>query len=224
MKITTVNQVIHTAGIKVLVYGRAGVGKTVLCSTAPRPLIISAEGGLLSIRHTNLPVIEVKSIQDVWDAHTWLSSNKDAAHVDTVCMDSLSEIAEVVLSNERKKSSDPRQAYGGLADQMIQLVKAFRDLPGKNVVVTAKQVAVTNSVTGVSTYGPKAPGQQVGPDLPYLFDEVFHADVAKDNTGKTYHYLRTKANATVEAKDRSGVLDEIEYPDLTNIFNKIRGT
>lgn len=223
MQITTTDKAVQSTGIKVLVYGRAGMGKTTLCGTAPRPLIISAESGLLPLRHKKLPVIEVKNIQDVWDAYNWCRTNPHAAHIDTICLDSLSEIAEVVLAAEKKKSKDPRQAYGGLIDEMIGLVKAFRDLPHKNVVVTAKESTETNAVTGVVRSSPSAPGKTVGPELPYLFDEVFYAATGKDNTGKTYHYLRTRPDAMVDAKDRSGVLDEIEYPDLTHIFNKIKG-
>jgi len=223
LKFTTTDKVAQEAGVKVLVYGRAGMGKTTLCGTAPSPLIISAESGLLPLRGKSIPVVEVKTIQDVWDVYKWCASDPQAAHIQTVCLDSLSEIAEVVLAAEKKKSKDPRQAYGGLIDEMIGLVKGFRDLPGKHVVVTAKETATTNPVTGVTRHGPKAPGQTVGPELPYLFDEVFHASVGKDNTGKVFHYLRTHADAMVDAKDRSGVLDEVEYPDLTHIFNKIRG-
>jgi hypothetical protein len=221
LKIVTTDQLAQRNGIKVLVYGRAGMGKTTLCGTAPAPLIISAESGLMPLRHKKIPVIEVTEIKDVWDAFTWLRSSAEARHVRTVCLDSLSEIAEKVLEAEKKKTKDGRAAYGGLIDQMIPLTKAFRDLPGKHVVVTAKEDQTVNGVTGVSRYAPKAPGQTVGPELPYLFDEVFHASVGKDANGATYYYLRTKPDAQVDAKDRSGVLAEIEYPDLTAIFNKI---
>lgn len=221
MKVTTTDAVAKDQGIKVLVYGRAGMGKTTLCGTAPRPLIISAESGLLPLRHLRIPVIEVKNIKDVWDAYNWTTSSREAAYIDTICLDSLSEIAEVVLSAEKKKSRDPRQAYGGLIDEMIGLVKGFRDLPRKHVVVTAKEVATANPINGITRLGPHAPGQSVGPALPYLFDEVFHASVGRDATGASYYYLRTRPDPQVDAKDRSGVLDELEYPHLGNIFAKI---
>jgi hypothetical protein len=67
------------------------------------------------------------------------------------------------------------------------------------------------------------PGQKLGPQLPYLFDEVFHMGVASDPQGKKYRYLQTEADLQHDAKDRSGLLDAYEAPDLTAIFNKIRG-
>ncbi len=210
----------RTHGIKVLVYGRAGMGKTHLCGTAPSPLIISAEAGLLTLKAKKIPVILVTSVQDVWDAYTWCATKAKANGIQTICLDSISEIAEKVLSNEKKKTKDPRAAYGELGTQTIDLVKGFRDLVGFNVVVTAKEATKTDSL-GVVKAEPTSPGQQIGQALPYLFDEVFHAAKGLDNTGKEYHYLRTRASISSEGKDRSGALDEIEYPDLAHIFGKI---
>lgn len=212
----------NTGGIKCLVYGKAGTGKTTLCGTAPAPLIISAEGGLLSLRGKDLPVLKVTDAQSVWDALAWCQSGAAAkAGIQTVCLDSISEIVERILANEKKKTKDPRQAYGEMAGIAIDIVKGFRDLPNMHVLVTAKEATGSDAITGVSRAQPTAPGQQVGPALPYLFDEVFHAATDKDPQGTTYHYLRTQAAFNADAKDRSGVLDEIEYPDLTAIFNKI---
>jgi hypothetical protein len=211
-------------GVKILVYGRAGMGKTTLCGTAPSPVIISAEAGLLSLRSKKIPVLLVTSIQDVWDAYTWCQTKARAAGIRTVCLDSISEITEKALTTAKKKKNDPRAAYGDMATETIDLVKAFRDLSGFHVVVTAKETTKVDPITNVGRSEPTAPGQQVGPALPYLFDEVFHASTGQDNVGKTYHYLRTRASFNADAKDRSGALDEIEYPDLGNIITKIMGT
>ena len=208
-------------GVKALVYGAAGVGKTTLCGTAPSPLIISAEAGLLSLRRKNIPVLIVNSIQDVRDALAWCKVNAVAQKIQTVCLDSISEITETCLTDHKKRTKDPRAAYGDMATEIVELVKSFRDLPSLHVLVTAKQVVYTDPISGSNKAGPTAPGQTVGPALPYLFDEVFHAATDKDGAGQTYHYLRTKASYNADAKDRSGSLDEIEFPDMTNVINKI---
>jgi len=208
-------------GVKVLVYGRAGMGKTTLCGTAPAPLIISAEAGLLSLRKKKIPVITVTTAQDVWDALNWCAGQAAKNGIKTICLDSISEIVEKNLSAAKAKSKDPRAAYGDMADQSITIVKAFRDLPGFNVVVTAKEQTKADPITNVSRAEPSCPGQQVGPALPYLFDEVFHAATGQDQQNKTFHYLRTRASFNADAKDRSGALEEFEAPDLTAIFAKI---
>lgn len=221
VEVTTTDKESARHGVKVLVYGRAGMGKTLLCSTAPAPLIISAEAGLLTLRKKSIPVLKVSTLQDVWDAYSWVQANARKNGIQTICLDSISEITEKALMAAKKKTADGRAAYGDMASQTIDLVKGFRDLSGFHVVVTAKEETKIDPISNVSRSGPTAPGQQVGPALPYLFDEVFHAHKLTDNAGKEHHVLRTRASFNAEAKDRSGVLDEIEYPDLTNIFKKI---
>ena len=208
-------------GIKALVYGRAGMGKTTLCGTAPAPLIISAEAGLLSLRGKEIPVIIVGDFQEVREALNWCRTEAAKHGVQTICLDSISEIAEKCLNAEKKKTKDPRQAYGETANIVIELVKEFRDLPNFNVLVTSKETIVTDPITGINQARPTAPGQQIGPALPYLFDEVFHASKGQGQDGKEFFYLRTSASQSADAKDRSGVLDEIEYPDFGNIIKKI---
>lgn len=220
---TTTDRVGKVRGVKALIYGRAGMGKTTLCGTAPRPLIISAEAGLMPLRHLQLPVVEVTEYKQLWDVYEWVSRSADARHIDTLCLDSVSEIAEVLLEAAKKRRGDPRQAYGDLVTDTLSLLRAFRDLPDKHVVFIAKQATTVQEVTGVVSYGPMMPGRQVGPALPYVFDLVANANVGRAQDGSTYHYLRTRPDHQYEAKDRSGVLDEIEYPDLSNIFAKIKG-
>ncbi len=227
---TTVSAAALNHGIKVLVYGGAGSGKTRLCGTAPKPIIISAEAGLLTFKKMieegildpNTPVIEVHDIDTVRTAYEWCKQNAAAQGIRTICLDSISEITEKCLAAAKAKTKDPRAAYGDMAGQTIELVKQFRDLAGFHILVTAKQTVATDPVTGVTKAQPTAPGQQVGPALPYLFDEVFHAYTDKEpTTGETYHALRTHAAFNAEAKDRSGVLAEVEFPDLAYIIGKI---
>jgi hypothetical protein len=228
---TTVDKASSNHGIKAMVYGAAGAGKTRLCGTAPKPIILSAESGLLTyskmIKEGTLdpktPVIEPKTIEAVEEAYEWCKNNAAKYGLQTVCLDSISEITEVCLQAEKAKNKDPRAAYGEMAGRVLELIKKFRDLQGLHVLVTCKQTVGKDPVTGVEKAQPKAPGQQVGPDLPYIFDLVLHAYTDKDpKTGATYHALRTKAAFNADAKDRSGMLEEMEYPDMNYLINKIQ--
>lgn len=208
-------------GIKVLTYGAAGAGKTRLCATTGgNPVVISAESGLLSLRDFDLPVIEVSTIADVHDAYAYLQT-EEGRKFDWVCLDSISEIAEVVLSAEKKATRDPRQAYGALAEQMYDLLRAFRDLPGRNVYMSAKMERIKDEQTGAVLYGPSMPGQRLGQGLPYLFDEVFCLRIEKDDQGADSRWLQTQPDFTHQAKDRSGALEQFEPPDLAAIAAKI---
>lgn len=217
-------------GVKMLVYGKAGRGKTTLCATCPAPIILSAESGLLALSNYNLPYAEIRTVDDLTEAFNWAQSSKEARQFQTICIDSISEIGEVVLANAKAqkvngKLIDPRQAYGLLIDQMSTTIRAFRDLPGFHVYVSAKQEMIKDEQTGITLNGPSMPGTKLGPALPYHFDEVFHLDIGRDQaTQKDYRFLRTQPDFQNDAKDRSGKLDAIEFPDLGNIIRKITAT
>lgn len=224
-------------GVKTLVYARAGLGKTVLTATCPAPVLISAESGLLSLREENLlrifgddpsitynlPVIEIKTIDDLIQAEVWARTSPEAAQFQTICLDSITEIAEVVLTNAKGQVKDPRQAYGELIEKMNFTIKAFRDLKGKHVYMSAKEER-NKDESGITLSGPAMPGAKLSQQICYLFDEVFHMGKAKDPASQSeYRYLRTQPDFNYEAKDRSGALAELEYPHLGHIFTKIMG-
>ncbi len=223
IRITTSDQASGAHGIKALVAGLSGVGKTVLCSTAPYPLIISAEKGLLSIAEKKVPVIEVRTIQEVYEVYNFLTQSRESNNYWTVCIDSLTELAEVVLANllKTKGQNDPRKAYGELIPEMSSLIRAFRDLTGKYVLFTSKLEQVKDEATGMLLFGPAMPGQKLGPQIPYFFDEVFALRIGKAQNGNLYRYIQTGPDLQYQAKDRSNYLDFMEPPDLTHIFNKI---
>lgn len=224
-------------GVKCLVYGRAGLGKTMLTCTAPRPMLISAESGLLSLKPENIvrvfgannqyisydiPVWEINTIQDLIAAEVWARTSAEARNYDTICLDSITEIGEKVLSNAKSQVKDPRQAYGELIEKMTTTIKAFRELQGKHVYMSAKEERVKDESTGSTLAGPAMPGQKLGPQLPYLFDEVFNLNKGKDTqTQQEFRYLRTQPDFNYDAKDRSGALAVIEQPHLGYIFSKI---
>lgn len=225
-------------GVKCLVYGPSGYGKTVLNATMPRPLMISAESGALSLKKENLerlfgvghpmvcydvPIIKVTSADDLNDAYRWCTESPEAKNFDSIGLDSISEIAEVILNKLKANVKDPRQAYGEIIPRIQTLVRAFRDLPNKHVLVNAKMEFQKDEATGINKYMASMPGAKLGQQLPYFFDEVFRYGVGKDDKGQDYRFLQTQPDIQYDAKDRSGALAKMEYPFLTTIFNKILG-
>jgi phage nucleotide-binding protein len=208
--------------VKLLVYGQAGAGKTSLIPTLPKPVILSAEGGLLSIADTNLPFMEITSMAELQEAYKWLTSSAEAGEFQSVALDSISEIAEVVLNAEKKINKDPRAAYGAMQEQMADVIRAFRDLPGKHVYMSAK-LEKTQDEMGRVLYAPSMPGNKTGQSLPYFFDEVLALRVEKDAEGNTRRALMTDGDGLWLAKDRSGKLEVWEDADLGEIIKKIGG-
>ena len=208
-------------GVKMLVYGQAGAGKTSLIRTLPDPIVLSAEGGLLSIQDADLPFIEIASMDDLKEAFEWMST-PEGMNFKSVALDSISEIAEVVLNHEKKIAKDPRQAYGAMQEQMADIIRAFRDLPGRHVYMSAKLEKSTDEM-GRILYAPSMPGNKTGQSLPYFFDEVLALRVEKDADGNTQRAIMCDSDGLWLAKDRSGKLGAWEAPDLGEIIAKIGG-
>jgi len=209
-------------GVKLLVYGQAGAGKTSLIRTLPNPVVLSAEGGLLSIQDADLPFIEIANMDDLTEAFAWCKDSKEAAGFQSVALDSISEVAEVVLQHELKRNKDGRAAYGELNTTMQELIRAFRDLPGKHVYMSAK-LEKSQDEMGKLLFNPSMPGKSLTQGLPYFFDEVLALRVEKDGEGNTQRALMCDSDGIWLAKDRSGKLEAWEAPDLGAIISKIGG-
>lgn len=210
------------SGVKMLVYGQAGAGKTSLIPTLPNVIILSAEGGLLSISGSDVPYIEVATMDQLREAYTWLLESTEAKQYESIALDSISEVAEVVLSAEMERSKDGRAAYGELNRTMADLIRAFRDLPGRHVYMSAK-LEKSQDEMGRMLYGPSMPGKALTQQLPYFFDFVFPLRVERDAEGKTQRALMTDSDGLWLAKSRSQALDMWEAPDLGAIIAKISG-
>lgn len=209
-------------GVKLLVHGESGAGKTYMVRTlldGHSPVIISAEGGTLSLRDVSIPVIEVANVADVREAYKFIRDSSEAAQFDWVCIDSLSEVLEVLLADEKEKTADPRQAYGAVIDAGQQLVRSFRDLQGRNVYFSAKQDFVKDD-HGRSFFSLSAPGSKLAQKIPYLLDEVFALRVWEED-GEVKRMLQTGPDGRYQAKDRSGALEFMESPNLAAIARKI---
>lgn len=209
-------------GAKLLVYGQAGAGKTSLIATLPDPIVLSAEGGLLSLHDADIPYIEVNNMATLKEAYTWLIESSESKNFQSVALDSISEIAEVCLNHEKKVAKDPRQAYGAMQEQMADIIRAFRDLPARHVYMSAK-LEKNQDEMGRMLYAPSMPGNKTGQQLPYFFDEVLALRVEKDAEGVTQRALMCDSDGLWLAKDRSGKLEPWEAPHLGDIIGKIAG-
>lgn len=209
-------------GTKCLVYGRAGMGKTYLATTIDRPFIISTEPGLLSLNRFNIPYAKASSLAELHAFADWIARAPEAKHFGTFFIDSVSEVLEIILTQEKIRvgQKEPRKAYNELLGLALDLIRKFRDIVGFNVVFIAKE-EYSQDENGAMMFRPKFPGKQVGIEAPYFFDEVWQLHLMRHTDGKDYRVLRCHPTNQHEAKDRSGTLEAVEPANLTYIFDKI---
>ena len=202
------------------------MGKTTLAATAPKPIIISSEKKLISLKDHDIPVILIENHTDLESAYTFLTTNPKAKRFVTIVLDSISDIAETVLAyfkaNPVDGNTHPQAAYGNLADALGPLIKKFRDINDKNIYTIAKSKMVDDQYTNVSMFSPSMPGRVLPENLPYEFDYVFALRIGETEKGTKFRYLQTQGDIQWLAKG-CDALNSIEKPDLTYIFNKVIG-
>lgn len=203
-------------GAKIVIYGQPKIGKTTLCATAPSPLILSFEKGLLSLRRHNLPYIEINSIAELANILVWLRTDAKSKQFQTICFDSISDCAETVLSEEKRSTRDGRKAYGNTNDRIMDIFRDYRDLP-RNVYFTAKEEP---KQAGEVTR-PWMPDRFLTTQLPYMFDTIVRMMPLRLNDGSSIRALRCQGDFETYAGDRSGNLVEWEEPNLSKLFAKI---
>ena len=128
------------------------------------------EAGLLSIKDKdNVTAIEVKEASEIEEIAQLLESGK--LDYDTVCLDSVTEMSEILLASEKARSKDPRRAYGEVIEVMTRTMRRFRDLK-IHVIFVAKEDKIRDEQTGVFHHQPMMVGAKLPVQIPYFFDEV----------------------------------------------------
>ena len=231
---TSTSEASQSGGIKFLVHGPAGVGKTMLAGTLPDPVILATKGeGVLSLSEANqrrvfgdardIPVILIEKPTDITDALKYLKTDTRGKQFESVILDSVSDMFAIQLTGLKIAFKDPRQAYGELYDKGLGMIRDFKALPA-HVLFVATQEKEKDEETGKLLWMASAPGKSLTKDLPYMFDEVFAMQIHANEKGEKLRWLLTQLTPQFSAKDRSGALDEYEEPNLSAIIDKIRNT
>lgn len=206
-------------GVKSVIYGPPGSGKTPVINTAPRPVLLAVEPGLLSMRNSNVMTYEAYTVPRILEFFQWFFGSNESRNFDTLAIDSGSQIAEDFLSDELRKKTDKRALYGNMSDRVMSLMNQLYHLPQKHIVIICKQDY--SDVNGVVMKRPKFPGQDLHTKIPHLFDLVMHYDTYQVPGVGDAKALRCWGGYDTTCRDRSGRLAEFEQPNLTQIINKI---
>jgi len=207
-------------GAKCIAYGGPGSGKTPLVKTAPRPVMLVIEPGMLSMRDAhNVPAWEAYTVDRIYEFFKWLHGSNEAKNFDTVCIDSISQMAEVILAAKLKKISHGLKAYGEMATDVLQVLNDLYYLRNKHMYLIAKMESFDEG--GVNKRRPYFPGQDLKVKVPHLFDQILHIGLARvPGIANEVPAIRCKGTVDITARDRSGNLAELEPMDLTALFNK----
>jgi hypothetical protein len=160
--------------LKMLIYGPSGMGKTMFCSTAPKPIVLACEtghgGGLLSVAGTGIDYVVPETYTDM----ELFCSGNGFEKYDTMVIDGMSYATDTIIKNHaltvpRRGGESAKRAmgvpelddYGTLAELERRLLARLLQ-NDKNIIVTCLMDFYQPAQGGND---PK-PEKSGGPDLP----------------------------------------------------------
>lgn len=208
-----------SSGVKAIVYGPPGSAKTPLIKTCPRPLILSTETGMLSMRGSNIPTYQANTAKQIDDFFTWFFSSNEVKQFDTLAVDSISQCADTYLAQAKLNHRHGLPQYGEMAEKTLLHLRKLNAMPEKHMYLIAKEDMY--NVNSVQMKRPFYPGKELPREIAHLYDCIFH--LAKVNIpGVLGEHLAFRCNSSYDimARNRVSVLNEFEFPDFSMIVKK----
>lgn len=193
--------------IKALIYGDSWSGKTMFGWTAPNVIFGSAEAGLLSIANKRVSYAEIKSVQDLRE---FLKFLKTEHKFETVVLDSISEINDIIKAEIERKKWKPMSLpdWGVLAKQIETILRAFRWLD-MNVIMIAQEKIIDDDGK-IHKIIPDLNGK-TATNIVRFMDIVGHMEILWDWS----HIINTWSEKHLVTKDRTKMLWTNTIPDFT---------
>jgi hypothetical protein len=224
VNVTTTGELAKHSGIKAIIYGAAGCGKTPLVTTAPNPLYIAIEQGQVSLQGTDVPAVAAHTLPEFYAVMKWLDESAEAKKFDTLYFDSASHFAALVLQDELSKTSasgakvNGQAAYGDMAKRVLKLMNKVYSMPDKNVIMLAQ----LNDKD--PQHKPFFDGNEINIKLRHLFDGVWHLGMHDLPEKGVKYSLQCRETPEIFARCRFNNCDDFERPNLTYLFNKLNQT
>lgn len=205
-------------GVKAIIYGPPGSSKTPVINTAPRPVLLACEPGLLSMRNSNVPTFQAFTAAAIDDFFKWFFNSNETKNFDTLAVDSVSQMAEIYLQAALKTNKHGLAAYGEMARNTLNHLEMLYYFPHKHTYLIAKEC--TETVNSISKRKPYFPGQQLPVEIPHKYDAILHLAIHNvPGMGQVKSFL---CNETIDAmaRNRTGTLADFEPPDFGLLVQK----
>lgn len=193
-------------------YGLGGAGKTTLATTAPAPVFIDGEESTkaLGARGIDVPVINVKTWNDVREAWTLIKDKKDYK---TVVIDPTGQFMELLIESIAGGGAMDLRKWGDAKSRFRKFLWEVKS-SGKNVIFIAHDDKKSDDQSILRS--PKV-SANLSDELVNMADIVGYMFVHNNQ-----RFLRIQPSLKIIAKDRFDLGKEvIENPNLTEIIEMV---
>jgi hypothetical protein len=223
---------------KIAIHGRAGIGKTMLFATAApyKPLVIFTEKtGEESLQPEAIAKIHGSGRSDILydvdyiEAYTPEDFQAAVQYAmtsdhDLIGFDSFSKASRLILKHAKTEHAHGLKAYGQHNDVAIDLIESLM-AQDKHVIAICHTSRQQDGESGEVLYQPSFEGKGFGEKFTYELAHILHMELAFDDEGVAHRVLRCHQGESDKlAKNRGGLLSELEPAHLGHIIQKLSGT
>lgn len=120
--------------LKMMVYGQAGMGKTTIALSTPKPLLLDFDGGAKRINEQHLDGVDIVQVQN-WDEMYELMK-LDLSAYQTIVVDTVGKMMDYIIMKKCGMRQPKIQDWGGINAEFSWFTRSISSL-GKNIVFVA---------------------------------------------------------------------------------------
>lgn len=128
------NELTIPSTVKMMIYGQAGMGKTTLALSAPRPLLLDFDGGVKRVNMAHIDGVDIVQVTSWQDVQQVLQENLSAYQ--TIVVDTIGKMMDFIITYKCGTRQPQIRDWGGINAEFSWMTRTLSSL-NKNVVFVA---------------------------------------------------------------------------------------
>ncbi|CDD82643.1 putative phage nucleotide-binding protein [Bacteroides sp. CAG:462] len=128
------NELVIPSTVKMMIYGQAGMGKTTVALSAPKPLLLDFDNGVKRVNMAHLDGVDIVQVGSWQDVQQVLQENLSGYQ--TIVVDTIGKMMDFIISYKCDTRQPQIKDWGGINAEFAWMTRTLSSL-NKNVVFVA---------------------------------------------------------------------------------------
>lgn len=128
------NELTIPSTVKIMIYGQAGMGKTTVALSAPKPLLLDFDNGVKRVNMAHLDGVDIVQVSSWQDVQQVLQEN--LSDYQTIVVDTIGKMMDFIITYKCGTRQPQIKDWGGINAEFSWMTRTLSSL-NKNVVFVA---------------------------------------------------------------------------------------